>query len=238
MPLVTDVKDVTLDLSPYALADRLDVHSPDNKESAGVRFLERVQDYANECDTDALLESIRDFVAKGNDPEEFTVNDLSDDLRDSMMEWADSCVQIYTYQVWQEFVDLCLYQEDVRDLSLPEEGDLTKIAMTAEYVVAERGLGVLLAERAIALFAANPEDSFPHDDADSIVLHLEEAKDADDLFVHLERGHGIDLTTVAPGTDLDTLHRTLDHSDLPEDDDLGNHTIDAAGGHALDCEGC
>lgn len=151
-----EVIDATLDLGVYELARIADVHSPDTKESPGAKFLNRVQDSANDYDEDALLEAIRDWVAEGNDAEDYGVNDLPDSIRDDLWELADSDVQIYTYQVWQEFTDLCLYEEDVRDLNVPEEGDLTKIAMVAEAVVAERLVGALLAQRATALFAANP----------------------------------------------------------------------------------
>lgn len=151
-----EITDVDLSHSVFALADLADVNSPDTQESPGATFLTRVQSSANEADADVLLEAIRDFVAQGGDAEEFDVNDL-DTLRDSMSEWADSDVQIYTYPLWQEFVDLCLWTEDVQGtLGYPEDGDLTKIAMLAQYLVAERLLGVLLAERAQRLLEANP----------------------------------------------------------------------------------
>lgn len=152
-----EITDATVLHGPYELASLADVNSPDSKESPGVRLLVRVQDYANGADADVLLESIRDFVADGNDADGYTVNDLPEDVRDTMSEWADSCVQIYTYPMWQEFVDLCLWTEDVQGtLGYPEDGDLTKIAMLAEFLVAERLMGVLLAERAQRLLEANP----------------------------------------------------------------------------------
>lgn len=153
------ITDVDLNLGVFDLAEKADVRSPDTKESAGAQFLLRVQGTANEADAEVLLEAIRDFVATGEDAEDFGVNDLPDSLRDDMTEWADSDVQIYTFQLWQEFVDLCLWQEDPRDFLSDDLGsDLTKVASMAEYMVAERLLGILLAERAQALLEANPAE--------------------------------------------------------------------------------
>lgn len=158
----TAITDVDLGHTVYALSILADVRGPDTKESPGVRLLMRVQDEANSFDADTLLESIREYVAAGNDLEDFGVNDLSDSIRDYLSEGADSCVQIYTYQCWQEFTDLCLWEEDLSDLGEISGTDLTRdIAMRAQYMVAERLLGILLAQRAIALAEANPE---PEDD--------------------------------------------------------------------------
>lgn len=141
----------------FSIAQKVDVHSPDSKESPGAKFLVRLQDAANEYDEDALVEAIRDFVREGNDPEDFGVNDLPSSIQDDVHEAADSAVQIYTYQVWQEFTDLCLWTEDLSDLGEVSGDDLTRdIAMRAEYLVASRGIPVLLAEKAQRLYAANP----------------------------------------------------------------------------------
>lgn len=152
----TTITDAALTHGVWVLASLADVHSPDTKESPGARLLVRIQDEANSVDTDALLEAVRAF---DGDLEDFGVNDLSDDLRDGLSEWADSCVQIYTHQCWQEFADLCLWQEDLSALGEISGEDLTRdVAMRAQYLVAERLLGILLAQRALSLAEANPVD--------------------------------------------------------------------------------
>lgn len=209
-----ETRDVELEYGVYVLADKANVHSPDNKESAGARLLVSCQDAANEFDTDALLEAVREYADGGAYAEDFDLNDLPSHISEDVHEIADGVVQIYTYQCWQEFADLCLWEEDLSELGDITGEDLTRdVAMRAEYLVASRLIPTLLAERAVLLFQANPVDPFPHTDAVNDIVHLEESKDSDELHVHLAQGHGINLREVAPGTDLDTLHRTLDHSE-------------------------
>lgn len=156
-----EIIDATINHGVYDLASLAEVKAPDTRESAGARLLVRIQDEANGVDERALLDCVREF---SGDLEDFGVNDLSDDLRDSMSEWADSCVQIYTHQCWAEFADLCLWEEDLSDLGPVDGDDLTKtVAMRAQYIVAERLLGIMLAQRALALAEANP---LPEDDED------------------------------------------------------------------------
>jgi hypothetical protein len=150
-----DVFDIDLAHGVYVLAERADVHSPDSAESPGARFLNRCQDYANEVEAQVLLEAVRDF---DGEPEDFDLNALPNDLRDDVSEWADSAVQIYTYQCWQEFTDLCLWEEDLSDLGEVDGDDLTRdVAMRAEYMVASRLIPALIAERARLIAEANPE---------------------------------------------------------------------------------
>lgn len=170
---IGEVIDADLDLGIYVLAERAEVRSPDTKESPGAKFLDRVQMSANEFDAEPLLRSILAFVEAGDDADDYGVNDLPDDVRDSMSESADSDVQIYTYQCWQEFTDLCMWEEDLSEFGPGEGSDLTRdVAMRAQYIVAERLLGVLLAERAQAILRATlaPYLALGQDEEEALLL--------------------------------------------------------------------
>lgn len=102
-------------MNPYQLAHLAGVSSPDSIESPGARWLERIYtDY---------LDMLEDYDGA----------DIDDD---DIYERADSIVPIYTYEVWQVFVDLAAYQEDEVELSLFE--DMEKAAMAALYYIAVR----------------------------------------------------------------------------------------------------
>jgi len=113
----------------YHLASLADTASPDHPlvdnaqafpPSPGAIFLHRVED--------ATAEAI--------------VNAEGEDVNDLVHEVADSCVPIYTHELWQTFVDLAAYNEDVGT----EYGDLTSLASLALYGVACRLVEALVAE--------------------------------------------------------------------------------------------
>lgn len=113
---------MTEDRNPYALANLADVTTPDSPESAGSRFLLGVAD------------DVAEAIAYGRD---------SDDARHEI---ADGAVPVYTADVWQTFVDLAAWQEDISELADMSDPDMTRYAMVALYSVADRLTGVLFEE--------------------------------------------------------------------------------------------
>lgn len=67
------------------------------------------------------------------------VNDESDDQDqdERMHEIADGAVPVYTHELWQTFVDLAAYTEDVSD-------ELEKVAQLALYMIAARLAAALI----------------------------------------------------------------------------------------------
>lgn len=186
--------DADLDLGVYGIAEKADVRSPDGKESAGAEFLLRLQGAANEVDADTLLGAILQWIEEGNDADDYGVNDLPSSLEDGVSEQADSAVQIYTYRLWQEFTDLCLYEEDLTDLGDVDGSDLTKnVAMRAEYMVASRTIPALVALRAQAILTA------------TLAPYLALGQDEDEALLLLQHDQGEDLHKfVADVPDADT----------------------------------
>jgi hypothetical protein len=107
----------------YELARLADVNDPDTSESPGGQWLRLV--------ADATVEAVN--YAEG----------LFD--QDDAFELADSLVPIYTHQLWQVFVDLAAYQEDIDDLAEGTE-DMTTRAGMALLMIAERVIMALVDE--------------------------------------------------------------------------------------------
>ena len=107
------------DYNAYMLAGMADVVSLDTLESPGAQF----------------LLSVADTV------EDYRSNDSLDE--DSACEIADSSVPIYTYDIWQTFVDLAAYQEDPSELGY-DASDMTKAAQVSLYMIAERLVNELI----------------------------------------------------------------------------------------------
>lgn len=106
----------------WQLARLADCMDPDSNESAGARFLERVEaDY---------LEAVEDERYDGDE---------------TPHEIADNAVPVYTHERWQAFVDLGAYQEDVTELG-DDGSDLTQSAAVALYMIAQRLVYALAAE--------------------------------------------------------------------------------------------
>ena len=85
--------------------------------SAGAQYLRRV--------AEAFAEALEYSGARG------------DDARDEAAEVVDSCVPIYTHDLWTTFVDLAAYQEDVSEYA-GEEHDMEQLARVALYLIGER----------------------------------------------------------------------------------------------------
>lgn len=109
-------------MTAYELARIADVQSPDDAfESPGAQFLL------------GIAEDVKDRRGYGELDE------------DSAHEIADSAVPVYTYKMWQTFVDLCAWDEDLDDLG-GSTGDMTKDAMAALYLIASRLAYALIEE--------------------------------------------------------------------------------------------
>ena len=121
---MTEGTEVTTDFAvnewtAYRLANEADCQSPDSQESAGARF----------------LTSIRDQIVDGW---EYNDGQLDADGCDSLItETADNAPDVYTYTMWQEFVDLCAYQEDPTELGF-DGSDMDQGARICLYMIAER----------------------------------------------------------------------------------------------------
>jgi hypothetical protein len=105
---------------PWQLARLADCMDPSKRDSAGAEFLFIVEDAARE----------RWWVMTDDER-------VADDIADTWSEVADSCVPIYTHNMWQTFADLGAWQEDPTDLGADAD-DMTKCAMVCLYMIAER----------------------------------------------------------------------------------------------------
>lgn len=103
------------DYTVWQLARMAGVADPDSWDSAGAKFLVHIE---------------TGFVdAEGLDD-------------DDVHEIADSYVPVYTHDIWQTFVDLAAYGEDVSEWGAFGD-DLTRVAAVALYMIAERLLAAL-----------------------------------------------------------------------------------------------
>ncbi|AKY03748.1 OCR-like antirestriction protein [Streptomyces phage Lannister] len=119
----------------FSLAGDAETLDPDSHTSAGAQFLTSVRD--------ATIERIEWAVENDG----LTLVEAAEDFRDgdAIGEVADGAPSIYTHQVWQEFVDLGAYREDLEPHDLNGD-DLSKIAGIALYHVAWRLASVLAEE--------------------------------------------------------------------------------------------
>jgi hypothetical protein len=114
----------TEDRNPYQLAQLADVTSPDSPTSPGAEWLLRVASDA---------EDLWDY---GKNETE---------IQDTISEYADQAVPMYTHHRWEVFVDLAAYQEEVTEFGPVE--DMTAAAGVALYMIAERLLNALIEEK-------------------------------------------------------------------------------------------
>lgn len=116
-----------LTYSPYWLASEVSCYSPDSEASPGAKFLDNIQDAVNEIEDDELV---------------------ADTTDERSSEWAheiaDQCVPVYTYPMWQTFVDLGAFNEDPEELGMTSD-DMTRCGMTCLYIIGHR-LAVRLIE--------------------------------------------------------------------------------------------
>ena len=103
----------------FRIANEIDCACPDSPESAGAK----------------MLDSVRDAVVQAyfyND------QDVSEDaFSDIVSECADGGPDIYTYTMWQEFVDLAAYNEDPTELGA-DGSDMDQCARICLYLISER----------------------------------------------------------------------------------------------------
>lgn len=114
----TNIDDPTT-WTAFRLANESDCSTPDTSESDGAKF----------------LTGIRDQVVDGWD---YNERDMTEDALDDLVhEAADDAPSIYTYHMWQEFADLCAYQEDPTELGF-DGSDMEQGARICLYMIAER----------------------------------------------------------------------------------------------------
>ncbi|AKY03376.1 hypothetical protein FDI81_gp69 [Streptomyces phage Hydra] len=131
MDIIEDIKQ----RGAYSLAGDADTLDPDGHTSAGALLLTSVRD--------AVIEAVEWRVENDG----LTLAEAAEDVQDgdAIGEIADSAPSVYTHQLWQEFVDLGGYREDLEPHDLNGD-DLSKIAGIALYHIAWRLASVLLDE--------------------------------------------------------------------------------------------
>jgi hypothetical protein len=110
------------DHNAYQLANIADIQSPDQKDSPGAVFLLSVQDAVNEA-----------------------IEDKYQDMDEAAHEIADNAVPVYTYQMWQTFIDLCAWNEDPSEFGRESE-DMSQQAGVCLYLIANRLADTLIEE--------------------------------------------------------------------------------------------
>lgn len=105
------------DYTVYQLARMADTASPDSPDSPGAKWLAYV---------------------------ELCAEDVTDE--DGITEAADQAVPVYTYEMWQTFVDLAAWQEDITEFGPVEE--MEKGAQVALYMIADSLIHALVEDRA------------------------------------------------------------------------------------------
>jgi hypothetical protein len=103
----------------YRLANEADCPGPDSPESAGAK----------------MLTSIRDAVVEAWEYQDEAPSE--DCIEEIITEAADNGPDIYTHQMWSEFVDLAAYNEDPTELGA-DASDMDKCARVCLYLIAER----------------------------------------------------------------------------------------------------
>lgn len=104
-------------LSPYELASIADIATPSSKSSPGADFMESIQSV------------MMDYLS--SELEQVPINEA-----------ADASLNVYTYDIWLQFVDLCAYNEDIDDIA-GDTMDMTQRASLALYLIAERLIDTL-----------------------------------------------------------------------------------------------
>lgn len=105
-------------LTAFRLANAADVPCPDSDTSAGADFLRAVRD--------AFVER---YTYKAEHGETFDADDVTS--------LADDAPDVYTGEMWAEFVDLAAYREDISEFG-DSSADMDYKARYALYVIAER----------------------------------------------------------------------------------------------------
>jgi flavin-binding protein dodecin len=127
-------------LNAYRLASLADVSTPDDLDSAGALFLTRHRNTIVE----ALDNAVEDLDATMDDTEIVMA------IEDALHEAADGAPSVYTHELFKQFTDLCVWDEDISDY-IGEDDDMTKRATLALYVAADRLSRVLVEAYAEAI---------------------------------------------------------------------------------------
>lgn len=97
---------------------------PDSVTSPGASFLRLV--------AGDVIERVEYMIEQDADLE-------SVDWEDEAHEAADSCVPIYTYEMWKTFVDLCAWQEDINEtFPIADIDGMNDMAQIALFIIGER----------------------------------------------------------------------------------------------------
>lgn len=116
------------DLTAFELAGMAGCGTPDSSESAGAR----------------LLAGVRDAVVEAAEAGRLGAESAEDAI-DVAHGIADAAPDVYTHTRWQEFLDLCAYQEEP-EIDGEWPANLTDAAAVALYQIARRLAEALLTE--------------------------------------------------------------------------------------------
>lgn len=157
------------DRNAYHLTDSADCGSPDMRDSEGAAFLIGVRD------------SVIDSWESNDDLGIVTEIDA---WRDVITEIASDAPSVYTHTVWQQFVDLAAYHEDISDYGAVDGDNLESVANSALYIIAERLADALFSELVEAAVEdadeAASEERMAEDDTDEYAVEEEGDEDEDD----------------------------------------------------------
>lgn len=113
----------------WQLARLADCTDPDTSTSDGAEFLRGVEYSTVEAFHNADFDERADSCWIG----------------DTSHEIADSCVPVYTHEMWSTFADLAAWNEDPSEYGT-ESDDMTKCAMVCLYMIGQRLASALLEE--------------------------------------------------------------------------------------------
>ncbi|AXQ61124.1 OCR-like antirestriction protein [Streptomyces phage Hank144] len=118
-----DIIDEIKQYGPYSLSGKAEVSQPDTHNSPGALFLISIRD--------AVVEAFEEYGAV-------------DERKHG--EIADAAPSVMTHEKWQQFVDLCAYQEDLSDFGETVKQGIDATADLALFNIAHRLVGALVEE--------------------------------------------------------------------------------------------
>lgn len=63
--------------------------------------------------------------------------EASEEVTDEIAQCADGCVPVYTFEIWETFVDLAGWEQEMPEWLIGSD-DMTRVAMGVLYSIAER----------------------------------------------------------------------------------------------------
>ena len=129
------------DWSAFRLQNEADTSFTPRRESQGSKFLESVRDAFIERMALQRSDAI-DKARPWHENEDYVLEIMDDDAVDIIHEVVKGCVPVYRDLIWEAFVGLRAWSEDLAELGGPET-DMTKNAETALYLIGCR-LGDIL----------------------------------------------------------------------------------------------